>query len=109
MGSRGASSSPSPATTAGYSGTPLAKKLTLAPGTRIWFHAMPDSVRAAIDPAAIGLIEIDALEQDLDGAHLFVTDRAELERLIGKLRRLLRPAGQIWVSWPRRHPRYRPT
>ena len=102
MGSRGASSSPSPATTAGYSGTPLAKKLTLAPGTRIWFHAMPDSVRAAIDPAAIGLIEIDAPEQDLDGAHLFVTDRAELERLIGKLRRLLRPAGRIWGSWPKK-------
>jgi len=102
MGSRDASSSPSPAAAAGYSGTPLAKKLTLAPGMRVWFHAMPDSVRAEIDPAAIGVMDAGGPEQDLDGAHLFVTDRTELGRLIDLLRPLLRPAGQIWVSWPKK-------
>jgi hypothetical protein len=39
---------------------------------------------------------------DLDAAHLFVTDRAELERLIAQLRTMIAPAGQIWVSWPKK-------
>ncbi len=87
---------------AGYSGTPLAKKLTLARGMRVWFHAMPDSVRAEIDPAAIGLVELDIVEPGLDAAHLFVTDRSALERMIGTLRTTIRPDGQIWVSWPKK-------
>lgn len=90
------------ATAAGYSGTPLAKKLSLAPGMRAWFHAMPDSVRAEIDPIAIGMVEVDAPVMGLDAAHLFVTDRAELERLIAQLRAMIAPAGQIWVSWPKK-------
>ena len=69
---------------------------------RALFHAMPDSVRAEIDPAAIPLVEVGAPEPDIDTAHLFVTERAELERLVEDLRPLLRPAGQIWVSWPKK-------
>ena len=96
-------SSPRPnAAPAGYSGTPLAKKLSLAPGMRAWFHAMPNSVRAEIDPAAIGVVEADAPFAGLDAAHLFVTERAELERLIAQLRTMIAPAGQIWVSWPKK-------
>ena len=34
---------------AGYSGTPLGKKLSLKPGLRVWFDAMPGSVLAEID------------------------------------------------------------
>lgn len=109
MASPDASSSRPNAAPAGYSGAPLAKKLSLAPGMRTWFHAMPDSVRAEIDPAVIGVIEIDTPIKGLDAAHLFVTDRAELERLIAQLRTVIAPAGQIWVSWPKRPPRCRPT
>jgi hypothetical protein len=102
MASPDASSSRPNAAPAGYSGAPLAKKLSLAPGMRTWFHAMPDSVRAEIDPAVIGVIEIDTPIKGLDAAHLFVTDRAELERLIAQLRTVIAPAGQIWVSWPKK-------
>ena len=102
MASPDASSSRPNTASAGYSGTPLAKKLSLAPGMRAWFHAMPDSVRAEIDPAAIGVVEVDAPVLGLDAAHLFVTDRTELERLIVRLRAMIAPAGQIWVSWPKK-------
>ncbi|MBW8843017.1 MAG: DUF3052 family protein [Sphingomonadales bacterium] len=102
MASPDSSSSGSHGVPAGYSGTPLAKKLSLAPGMRAWFDAMPDSVRAEIDPAAIGVVELDAPAMGLDAAHLFVTDRAELERLIAQLRVMIAPAGQIWVSWPKK-------
>jgi hypothetical protein len=102
MASPDASSSRPNAAPAGYSGTPLAKKLSLAPGMRAWFHVMPESVRAEIGPAAIGVVEVDAPFAGLDAAHLFVTERAELERLIAQLRTVIQPAGQIWVSWPKK-------
>lgn len=102
MASPDASSSTAFAASAGYSNTPLAKKLSLAPGMRAWFHAMPDSVRAEIGPAAIDIVEVYTPVPGLDAAHLFVTDRAELERWIAELRALIQPTGQIWVSWPKR-------
>ncbi|MCW3845748.1 DUF3052 domain-containing protein [Sphingomonas sp. LB-2] len=86
----------------GYSGTPLAKKLGLVPGLRVWFHAMPDSVRAEIDAEGLNVAEQAAASAGLQGAHIFVTERAELERHVAALRDLIDPAGFIWVSWPKK-------
>ena len=69
---------------------------------RAWFHAMPDSVREQIAPEAIGVVELAGCETGLDVAHIFVTDRVALERHIAILRTALRPAGFIWVSWPKK-------
>ncbi|MDB5681925.1 MAG: hypothetical protein JWO16_1730 [Sphingomonas bacterium] len=87
---------------AGYSGTPLAKKLGLKPGMRAWFAAMPDSVRTEIGPITIGVMEERDATAGLDAAHVFVTDRADLERHLAALRDLIQPTGQIWVSWPKK-------
>ena len=86
--------------TTGYSGTPLAKKLSLKPGLRAWFEDMPDSVRAEIGDA--GLIELDRPESPIDAAHIFVTARVDMEQKLAMLRPLLAPAGFIWVSWPKK-------
>lgn len=88
--------------TTGYSGTPLAAKLGLKPGQRAWFDAMPPNVRAEIDRQAIGLIEEREAVAGLGTAHIFVTERAALQRQLGDLRNLIAPAGQIWVSWPKK-------
>jgi hypothetical protein len=69
---------------------------------RAWFAGMPDSVRAEIDPGAIGLVEQGSRSVGLDAAHIFVTERAELKRQLTMLRGLIQPAGQIWVSWPKK-------
>jgi hypothetical protein len=87
---------------AGYSGTPLAKKLGLKPGMRAWFRDMPDSVRAEVDPVGLGLSEQTAPSAGIEAAHIFVTRRAELEREIAALRDLLAPAGFLWVCWPKK-------
>lgn len=87
---------------AGYSGTPLAKKLGLKPGQRAWFADMPDTVRVEIDPAAIGLVVLDGPDPGLDMAHVFVTARVELEHHIAVLRDRLAADGMIWVSWPKK-------
>jgi len=85
---------------AGYSGTPLAAKLGLKPGQRVWRDAMPPSVAAEIGDT--GAILLDRPEAGLDVAHIFKTDRARLADDLAALRRLLDPAGFVWVSWPKK-------
>ena len=86
---------------AGYSGTPLRRKLGVVVTQRTWRLAMPAAVAAAIDGDAPPLL-LAAPEAGLDSAHLFVTVRAELAAELGRLRPLLAPAGMIWVSWPKK-------
>lgn len=87
--------------TAGYSDTPLAKKLGLKSETHVWFDAMPASVCDEIELHG-GLIEEAEAIPGLDAANVFVTERAELARWLADLRDLIRPAGQIRVSWPKK-------
>ncbi len=84
----------------GYSGTPLGQKLSFKLGMRVWFDAMPASVRAEIETP--DLIEFAEPQLDLDAAHIFVTKRADMEAKLAALRPLLAPAGFIWVSWPKK-------
>jgi len=88
--------------TAGYSGTPLANKLSLRDGQRAWFEHMPASVRAEVEAGGFALNLLDAPVGPIDAAHVFVTERAALEDAIHRLLPLLAPAGQLWVSWPKR-------
>jgi hypothetical protein len=88
--------------TTGYSGTPLAKKLGLKDGMRVWFDAMPDSVRAEIDMAELTLSEQEVPTAGMDAAHIFVTERADMKAKLEMLRALIQPAGFIWVSWPKK-------
>ena len=87
--------------TAGYSGKPLAMKLGLRDGQRVWFDAMPESVADEIGDYALDLIPIAEPAQGIDAAHVFVTERAALERRLNQLRHQIAPAGQVWVSWPK--------
>lgn len=85
--------------TAGYSGTPLAKKLSLKDGLRVRWEGMPDSVRAEIEGAGLAL---EAAEARIDAAHVFVTRRAGLEEALGRLLPRLARDGFLWVSWPKK-------
>lgn len=88
--------------TAGYSGTPLAKKLGVVDGQRTWRHAMPDSVAAEIGAGGATPILLAEPGAGLEMAHLFTASRAELAALLTRLRPLLAPAGMLWVSWPKK-------
>jgi hypothetical protein len=88
--------------TAGYSGTPLAKKLSLKDGQRVWWEGMPESVRAEIEADGLALDLLLAPEPPIDAAHLFVTSRAALEDGVARLRPLLAPDAFLWVSWPKK-------
>jgi len=88
--------------TAGYSGTPLAKKLSLKDGMRVWWDAMPGSVRDEIASESLNLNAIAAPEAPIDAAHIFVINRSELDAKLYELMPLLAPSGFIWVSWPKK-------
>ena len=78
------------------------KKLSLKDGMRVWFDAMPASVRDEIAASGLTLSEEAVPTPGIHAAHVFVTGRAELEEKLTPLRALIDPAGMIWVSWPKK-------
>lgn len=86
----------------GYSGTPLARKLSLKDGMRVWWDGMPDSVCAQIATEELAFERLEAAEPPIDAAHIFVTERADLDAKLNQVLPLLDPAGMIWVSWPKK-------
>ena len=86
----------------GYSGTPLARKLSLKDGMRVWWDGMPDAVRDEIEREGLALDHLPQPQAPIEAAHIFVTLRAEMEAKLAALRPLLAPAGFIWVSWPKK-------
>ncbi|MBV2146856.1 hypothetical protein KRZ98_00935 [Sphingobium sp. AS12] len=86
--------------TTGYSTTPLPKKLSLKPGLRALWDAMPASVEAEL--ADSGVIRLPHPQAPIDAAQIFVTDRADMTAKITALRPLLAPTGFLWVSWPKK-------
>ena len=86
--------------TAGHSATPLAQKLSLKPNMGVWFDAVPPHVLDEIAMPELTLLP--APEPGLDAAHIFVTRYADMEAKLALLRRLIDPAGFVWVSWSKR-------
>jgi hypothetical protein len=88
--------------TSGYSGTPLARKLSLKDGQRVWWDGIPEGVGAQIEAEGLVLQLLPAPEAPLDAAHIFVTEYADMAAKLAELRPLLAPGGFIWVSWPKK-------
>ena len=87
--------------TTAYSGTPLARKLSLRDGMRVWFQAMPEDVFDEIAEYALELTFVANPADGIDAAHVFVTERSVLEARLNSLRQQITPDGQVWVSWPK--------
>jgi hypothetical protein len=78
---------------AGYSGTPLPRKLGIKDGHRVAVVAAPDGF--VLDA------ELVPLGADMDVILLFVLEQRELERCFSELAALLTPAGGLWIAWPK--------
>jgi hypothetical protein len=87
---------------AGYSGTPLVRKLGFKPGMRVHYAAAPDGFDALLGELPGGVRVLARPAADLDLVLLFVVARAELERRLGVLHAKLRQDGMLWVAWPKR-------
>jgi Protein of unknown function (DUF3052) len=87
---------------AGYSGTPLPKKLGFKPGMRAHFHAAPPELAGLLGELPEDTTILKRAAAPLDLVLLFVTERAELAKRLAALQPRLQPAGMLWVCWPKR-------
>ena len=87
---------------AGYSGTPLPKKLGIKEGARVAFLQAPEDFGGAVAPLPEDVDVRQAAEPGLDVAVFFTTARAELAERMGELRGAIAPAGGLWIAWPKR-------
>ena len=87
---------------AGYSGTPLARKLGIKEGSRVALLGAPDGFDDELAPMPAGVTVLRRLGPDLDVAVLFVTERRELERRFDAVAKAVFPAGGFWVAWPKK-------
>lgn len=88
--------------TAGYSGTPLGKKLGVKDRQRTWRWKMPASVAKEIAREGLEPLQLKTPSAGLEMAHVFVTKRKELGEHLERLRGVLAQDGTIWVSWPKK-------
>lgn len=87
---------------AGYSGTPLARKLGITESSRVALLGAPEGFDAELAPLPEGVRLLRRLGADLDVVVLFVAERQVLERRFPAAAEAIRPAGGVWVAWPKR-------
>ena len=87
---------------AGYSGTPLVRKLGFKPGMRAHLAGAPEGFAALLEDLPEGVRLLAPPAGELDLVLLFVRERRALERRLPTLQPRLAPAGMIWVAWPKR-------
>ena len=86
---------------AGYSGTPLAKKLGIKPATRLFSVGAPGHYDELLAPLPEGVKRVRKIEA-ADVAHFFVTARARLEKELRAAVPKMQQDAAIWVSWPKK-------
>jgi hypothetical protein len=89
---------------AGYSGTPLPKKLGIKEGHRVALIRPPDGFEKTLGglPAAVAVQAGLSGTTPLDVIVAFVTRSAELKRQLASIRRRMAPAAGLWVAWPKK-------
>lgn len=91
---------PSPA---GYSGTPLAKKLGIPPdGPFLLVGEVPEAYRLWVHPLPAGASLARRARAPHRAVHAFVTRRTDLVKHLARLRDTLQQDGFLWISWPRK-------
>jgi len=81
---------------AGYSGTPLAKKLGIKPGSTLFVEGVPDDY--PFDGATLAR----SVSERVDVIHLFTKSVNELVAELRRYRANMRPDAAVWVSWPKK-------
>jgi hypothetical protein len=88
---------------AGYSGTPLPRKLGIKPGARLALIGAPDGFDSTLGELPDGVVVRRRLGRDpFDVIVAFFSRRSMLERRLAGLCSALDPAGGLWIAWPKR-------
>ena len=87
---------------AGYSKTPLVKKLGIKEGFKVAILSAPENYVQTLGELPENIIVSDTLSRSLDFIHFFTTQRDTLAAEFPRLKQALAPAGMLWISWPKR-------
>lgn len=87
-------------TAAGYSGTPLIKKLGIKSSARIHLVGAPTGFERTLGPLPAGTRSM--LKGTLDFAVLFTRTQADLRKHFPRLMDRLETNGMLWVAWPKK-------
>jgi hypothetical protein len=87
---------------AGYSGTPLPRKLGIKEGARLALLGAPDGFDATLGELPEGASVRSRARGPLDVVVAFFIRRADLERRWGALAQAIEPDGGLWIAWPKR-------
>jgi hypothetical protein len=87
---------------AGYSGTPLAKKLGIKPGFRIFVDNAPENYLQLLEPLPDDVAFLDKIESNVNMVHVFTDDAKVLEKKLKTYLKKIKRDGTIWVSWPKK-------
>jgi hypothetical protein len=90
------------AAAAGYSGTPLVKKLGLQPGMAVQVIDAPAPYPQIVEGLPRDLRWVARPTSTTQFVHLFARDAARLQRTLATLRERLSPDATVWVSWPKK-------
>ena len=89
-------------TTAGYSGTPLAKKLGVKPGPTMAILSEPGDFRDWLAPLPDGVQVRTSIGRAPDVVVIFAERRDLLQRRVEEAAEAIFPDGSIWVGWPKK-------
>ena len=87
---------------AGYSGTPLARKLGIREGSRVVARGAPPEYAAWLDPLPVGAVVVRRAARGDRFFHAFVRTMRELEAACAGLATRFPDDGTLWISWPKR-------
>jgi len=89
---------------AGYSGTPLPKKLGIKPNSRFGVWGAPEGFGAQLGqlPPGVTLGDASRGSAALDVIVCFAASLAELKRRMPRARKRLDPNGGLWLCWPKK-------
>jgi hypothetical protein len=87
---------------AGYSGSPLTKKLGIKEGHRVAFPGAPSEFAGLLGELPDGVRVRSRVAGPLDVIVYFTKSCGELERRLPALRRAMDPAAGLWIAWPKR-------
>ena len=84
---------------AGYSASPLYKKLGLKEGFKVKLIHAPDNYSKLVGEIFNKLHTVATVGTELDFIHFFPKTIAELEKTLPRLKTEIKKNGMIWISW----------
>jgi hypothetical protein len=86
----------------GYSRTPLAKKLGMKPGMRVWLRNAPEDLEASLEGLPDNVSISRRKRENVDLVVCFATSAGKLQADVDLARTVIPPDGVVWMAWPKK-------